>query len=638
MMEFRKMWKQLICTNLMLAMLGGLTACGSAGAESAESSGWGEDNTALAKEYVYEEQAIELPDMGGNTEVLQVYREEETVYAVCRVYENVEGDSRLKLLSMGTDGVDVQLNAMQSDAEASPKDLLAELPEDLLAQLPEDFHGRGYQAFAEGGEVADYVYSTQTGVYAMNVGDSTSRQLMSFINSDVPTTNMTQLLVLDEARFLGFYYDDFTHDLKCSVFTGKDAEEIQDKTVLVLAGYYVSSDVKQRVHEFNKSNPQYKIVVKEYYVYDTAEDGTAGYTRLNLDIVSGGLPDILITDSYFPVSDYIAKGLAADIGQLIAADAELSKEEFMQNVFDAYSVNEKLYYLIPSFSVRTLVGKTSVVGERDTWTVQDMMELLADMPAGTQAISEQTRDSFLELAMAYCGNEFVDVATGKCEFDSDEFVALLEFAKTFPEEIDWEEYWEKEGVQYRENMTLLAECDVSQARYVKDFIGGYFGEAISYIGFPTDSGEGAVVKAGEQYIISAKSKHIEGAWEFLRYYLTDEYQEQVIGFPVNREIFAERAKETTENPYYMDENGNRVEYKDKFYLNGENIELPNLTEEQADAFVEFVEGINKAIYCDEEVLDIVKEEAAFYFAGQKSASEVAGIIQSRAQILVDEGR
>ena len=41
---------------------------------------------------------------------------------------------------------------------------------------------------------------------------------------------------------------------------------------------------------------------------------------------------------------------------------------------------------------------------------------------------------------------------------------------------------------------------------------------------------------------------------------------------------------------------------------------------------------------DENLYNIISEEAAYYFGGDKSASEIAGIIQSRVQIYIDENR
>ena len=41
---------------------------------------------------------------------------------------------------------------------------------------------------------------------------------------------------------------------------------------------------------------------------------------------------------------------------------------------------------------------------------------------------------------------------------------------------------------------------------------------------------------------------------------------------------------------------------------------------------------------DEQILSIIKEEAAAYFAGQKSVDAVAGVIQSRVQLYGNENR
>ena len=74
------------------------------------------------------------------------------------------------------------------------------------------------------------------------------------------------------------------------------------------------------------------------------------------------------------------------------------------------------------------------------------------------------------------------------------------------------------------------------------------------------------------YALSAKSKNLDGAWEFLRYYLTQEYQdkiqEQEYNLPVLRSTFEKNVQDATKKPYYMDENGNKVEYDETYYING----------------------------------------------------------------------
>lgn len=63
-----------------------------------------------------------------------------------------------------------------------------------------------------------------------------------------------------------------------------------------------------------------------------------------------------------------------------------------------------------------------------------------------------------------------------------------------------------------------------------------------------------------------------------------------------------------------------------------------MTEEQVNEFVEFVENIDKCVYYDEDIEAIINEEVASFLSGQKSASEVARVIQGRVEIYVNENR
>ena len=69
-----------------------------------------------------------------------------------------------------------------------------------------------------------------------------------------------------------------------------------------------------------------------------------------------------------------------------------------------------------------------------------------------------------------------------------------------------------------------------------------------------------------------------------------------------------------------------------------SVVLPNMTTEQVDEFIEFVESIDKCVYYDEDIEAIINEEVALFFAGQKSASDVARVIQGRVEIYVNESR
>jgi ABC-type glycerol-3-phosphate transport system substrate-binding protein len=174
-------------------------------------------------------------------------------------------------------------------------------------------------------------------------------------------------------------------------------------------------------------------------------------------------------------------------------------------------------------------------------------------------------------------------------------------------------------------------------RTVNRIAKGQFGTEITPIGFPTGSGNGANLSYGMSFAISAKSKSQDGAWEFLRYYLGDEYQEQQqYQFPISRKAFDKMAREALEKPYWLNEDGTKNEYDDIYYINNEEFVLEPPTQAEVDKIVAYILTVDTAIDYNETLTNIINEEAAAYFAGQKSVEEVVTIIQSRAQIYVSE--
>lgn len=511
------------------------------------------------------------------------------------------------------------------------------------ADMPSSFNWNGYGALNVGTD-SNLIFAMNDGVYVFNNGDADVTKKMDFVNSDVNISNFYGLIELDKDRFVGIFNENYGEELKGAVFTYRDPADIPDRAVVVLAGNWIGSDMRQRVVEFNRANDAYRIVLKEYDNYNSYEDYTAGITKLNNDIVTGNMPDILITDG-LPVENYISKGLLADIGKLIERDPELSKVEFMQNVFDAYSVDGTLYYVVPNFNVVTMIAKTSLVGDKTEWTLEEMRQTVSAMGEDAQAIGEMTRDGFMSTAMQFCGNDFIDVKTGKCAFNTENFISMMEYAKTLPEEIDWDslygngDYWMTQETQYRDNKTLLMHLYIGNFRSINYQLNGNFGEPVTFVGFPTESGKGSYVSANQSFVLSARSANLDGAWEFIRYYLTEEYQREVSwGLPVNKQIFMELAQEALKKPSYTDENGNIVEYEETYWINDEEIPLPPLSQEQLDQVVDFIMSVDRAYYYNENVLNIINEEMGAFYSGQKSAQDTANIIQSRAQIYVDENR
>ncbi|MDE7269650.1 MAG: hypothetical protein K2N81_04165, partial [Acetatifactor sp.] len=206
-------------------------------------------------------------------------------------------------------------------------------------------------------------------------------------------------------------------------------------------------------------------------------------------------------------------------------------------------------------------------------------------------------------------------------------------------------------LQYLKDRTLLMELHIwsfSQEVDERLFyqLNGYLGGDYTFVGFPSasaksaENGEGALICGVNQMALSAVSENMDGAWDFARYYLTDEYQKSLVSgssLPVNKQIFEEWAREETLRPYHMDESGEKVEY-DFFMVpqNGEAVVVPPLDQKQLKQIIAYVESVTATPFENDDVMNIINEELESYFSGQKAAEDVAALIQNRVQLYVKE--
>lgn len=506
----------------------------------------------------------------------------------------------------------------------------------------------GFYDYMTAGENSDLIFTDSSGIYRYTRGDAQRVTMMNYINSDIAITTVSGLIELDGKSFFAFYRENYEDKLKAGIFTYTEPEDIPDRAVVTLAGNYVSDELKMRAIEFNKTNSNYKVVVKEYHEYSSYDDQTIGYTRLNNDIISGRMPDILVPAG-LPMDSYIKKGLIADVNELIAGDGELSRTEFMTNVFDAYSVDGKLCYVVPSYYVVTMAAKASLVGDGSDWSIEKMRQVLEGMGEGVRLLENPLAgEDFMNYALNFCMEDFVDRQTGTCNFDSEEFIALMEFANSLAQqegdgELSEDAYRGSYETRFLNNQNLMMELYIYRLDVDLWYrLNGYLGGDFSLVGFPSKSGNGGYLVCDDLLALSAVSENPEGAWEFARYYLTEEYQRNLFfGLPVNREVFMEEARKLTQRSYdlsYVDGEQVKNEYDEYLNVDGEEIVVPPLSQEQMEQVVAHIESIHTASLADDNVRNILSGELGGFFSGQKSAEDTARVIQSRVRLYIQENQ
>ena len=522
--------------------------------------------------------------------------------------------------------------------------------------LPEN----AYNAYPGGGEYLFY-YQNGDSIYGYKAGAAEGEKIFSWIDSDINRSNMEFFSFLPDGRVVVVTreWQSDNSKVELAIMTATDRSQLPEKTTLTYATMYLGYDVRSQIIEFNKTSDKYRIEVRDYSEFATAEDSSAGLTRLNTEIVAGNVPDMLETSS-IPLRQYAAKGLLEDLWPFIENDTDIGgRAGVMEHVLNAAEQDGKLYEIFTNFAIRTVAGPKNIVGDRMSWTLADLQEALAKMPEGCAIFGQtDTKTDMLSNVMAQNADSFVDWSTGQCRFDSEDFKALLAFCNSFPAEYDWEnsqDEWEDPYTRIISGKQMLTSVYFSQLRW--DFLenDGLFKSqgGAAFIGYPReDGGVGSGFTTNGGVAMSAACKDKEGAWSFMRTRLlsqsTDEESARYwSNFPVNKADFDKMVEEAMTVQYeqdengqpLLDENGQPIEIKETWWISDDlQLEQGAVTQEQYDRFMALYNATDSVYYFDEAIYDIVADMAGAYFAGDRSLDDTAAQIQSRVTLYVNENR
>ena len=391
--------------------------------------------------------------------------------------------------------------------------------------------------------------------------------------------------------------------------------------------------------------------MNEYGQYATDENSLAGLQKLNTEIMSGIVPDMFLINGEMPTAQYAAKGVFMDLWPLIDSDPDLSRDDLMIHFFDSLSDDGKLYQIVDSFSINTMVGKESVVGSGSSWTMDDLIAALEKQPEGTTIFGQyDTKSAILNNFISRNVNGFIDWENMQCSFDSKEFIDYLKFANRFPDEINYEEMYGKVDIAYPEMESEASMLRSGKQMLFRTTLYGFsslqwanavFGEKANFIGYPTTENNGSCFEASGGLAISANCSNTDAAWSFIRKYLTEEHQTQeyMYQFPTNKHSFDTLVEKSMKREYDTDyATGEKIPRPTTsiWYGMEEELLIYELKQEEVDLFMEIYENCSNFYSYDQEITDLISEEAAAFFAGQKTAEETAKLIQDRVSLYVME--
>lgn len=411
-------------------------------------------------------------------------------------------------------------------------------------------------------------------------------------------------------------------DSACACYTLSPTEARKQLLTIGRVGE-TDGDISTAIAEFNAQS-------REYFVQNQRYSADGGEFQLRMDMLEGTAPDILPI-SYVDYPVYASQGLLADLTPYLEQDQTLSNDLQPSILSTVRDGQEALYYLPISYQLYAAYAPAELVTGTN-WGISAFQSLLAEYPARNVlgALSPWMK---VQVFLAYDLVSFVDYQTMTCSFDTQDFCDYLEFLKRIC------------TMEFSEDAeTLLQGTSFNTLRQYKEFkqaTGGRY----ALLGYPSDHGNGIYASVIQAFGVVKGTGHEQAAWEFIAYLLSQDYQKSCYGFPVRTSalearIAAVRDEFPSEQMQNMDPQQMLQIAQGNTAVNGTvgaSDTLDGLTEKEEAEFRTLISKIDLIQFGrDTENISIIYEEITPYFAGEKTAQEVAKIIQNRFSIYLSE--
>lgn len=486
------------------------------------------------------------------------------------------------------------------------------------------------------------VVNTIEGLVKYDIETQTGVPILKWADSGLRPDAVAAFTLLEDGNILAVVEEESTESqgtfsYQAVLLRKTPASEVekQEREIVTLGVFWDNKELLRAVTDFNISQEAYQI---EVINYGESGDSDAAITRFINELIAGTGPDVF-EPSGIDIRQLARKGVLEELTPYLEKDTELKKENYFESVLNAYAVDGSLYTIPSSFNVFGMAGKNAYLapyGEDYGWTLEEVLNLAEEHPE-KEIYGYGFKNHVLLSCLGFNYDQFIDWESGECYLDSEAFIQLLEFADTFKDQYDGENNYSITDKIL--DGTLMA--DETSLSSIQDYqrLQALFGEDFILKGFPTENGTGLAVRGSNMLVINAGSGHKEGAWAFMRSLLTEQYyeKESVMGFPTLVSAYNRINEEYMTPDYTLDENGNRIEASKGSYSEGNfSVKFRTSTEEEAEWITDVIEHCDRVYLYDSQIINIISEEAAAFFEGQKSAEETAEIIQNRVKVYVNE--
>lgn len=494
-----------------------------------------------------------------------------------------------------------------------------------LAALPGDF----VSCLCAGGQ--DSLYYVGNGeLKTLDIKTQSSQSLCNLLNYGLDLSGRNHLLVNADGE-LAFC---LVGSLKTTVYLLTDkAEETADSDTIRLVRLIDAgmNYVSPMAGNWSMESGTYSIKVERK---NDAQEVETLWDRTMMEIAAGKGPELMWVNEG-DMRTLAEKGVLMDLSGMIPDDL---KAELLPGVLQAGTYNGVLVGLAPEVSFYSIVTPDSV-WSGDSWTAADVMELVESGDDWEYPLSLDTRK--LSAATIFFGfffdnidienSGYVDMEKGISYFNTEEFIRLIEFCRKYGRPGGDGDFGEKSWDDINQ-MLNEGKC-VAQELYLYSGLESFSSQMSSYenchiVGYPTNAGSGNYVFGEGYLVVNANAVHTDAIQDFICYLLDYENQYKVSTSPVRKDVLRDRvvigpgsipAVLTVYNGDLLKELATKPD--GTIYL---------------EEFMAFAESCEPRPYYPEVIRNILFEELASFWNGDKSAEETAEIIHRRVQLYLDE--
>lgn len=399
-------------------------------------------------------------------------------------------------------------------------------------------------------------------------------------------------------------------------------EPVEKRSVKVAVSYK-SPELQKAAVRYNNTHDDSRIALVEYGPSDD-ENSARNADDLRLEIISGDIPDI-IDLSLIGGLGLEKFGMYTDLYPFLDSDEELSREAFLPSVFNACEKDGKLLSLpVTCSTVYITAGKTKFLEDFAGLTDEYIMGLAEKYP-DKLLYANRTNASDI-IFQTFDMNQFIDYESYTCNFESEEFIDILEFCTKYPSEGS---YVHEYNENIRSDKALIGTVKIPDIYSISDSVSEMFGDE-DYTVLETE------FNYGVRLAITESCPDKNGAWEFIREnYDIEMYMDNFVsdfksyglcgGIPITAAQFEAQAE------FFR-----TIEQNEDLNLEGHSINK-NLTQEQCDLVYDILCGAESCVEnMNYDMYMIIYEETTECFGGEITPEECAERIQNRMSILLSE--